>query len=949
MADSKSPGRGRKSDRRGGDTGSSKSHPDVTAGEEATSRDAADSDIPAAGSMAAASREDISAEALTAASPPAEDAPGPSAAGSSAVAAVAAGIPLDATISFNGRRRTVTKSPTDFAVIGTPATLPPLDEEVAIQPLSARQMRVTTNEGDRDAVMDAVRDRAVAHHIYELADTGEEVVIDNRIILTLRYDDPQALQQIIEAFRLEYEQRMGEAHVLRVTEATGINPVKTANAISLRPEVAECAPQVLMPLIRFHGIGGVCDSTPAPAPSLFDSHRLYRQQWYLSAALMNHADVTPGAGIDAPGAWQMTMGSPDIVLAVIDDGFDLSHPAFHNKRIHPKARDFAVVGGDDIPASEGNDYHGTCVASVATASVEGGAMIGVAPGCTLLPIRIGFGPLAAPVDMLEVFRYASRFADVVNCSFGVPPFSEDPFPHAFRQAITELTRTGGRRGKGLVIVFAAGNDDAPTALSASQNVNGVKFTRRTASGDTIAQVPPGLDVFSGYPMTAGVIVAGAMSSRSRKTGYSNWGPHITVTAPSNNTHYIMRFIPADNPQRTQFVANYRGLGQVAATNRPGFGRAFEALLDDAATPDLRENYYTRTFGGTSGAAPIISGVAALMLSANPALTAEQVKQILMETADQDLDATLDLQNDPNVQGLSGQFVNGRSRFFGAGKVNARRAVERAQALFTPAPVSALPRGYVGAAPDSGTWPDFEGVGLSEDDTALINDTAPTDDPCGGMEGAEILHAEALSTGSALYAAPAYAAPADNLHSPVSMSRLGLAAQPPWHNITARHLRPRRRTIQGIMLHDTAGSGTHNDTRYLVNPGDGRVVSADFTVERDGSIWKLNPQLVQFCCLHAGRATRWRGLVNHQVNQATVGIEIVQKANLSLTPIYPMAQVRSVALLCAWLVQRFGLETADVTSHRAVITDGSRSDPRQFPFSGPNGFWALFWQALQGGV
>jgi hypothetical protein len=29
----------------------------------------------------------------------------------------------------------------------------------------------------------------------------------------------------------------------------------------------------------------------------------------------------------------------------------------------------------------------------------------------------------------------------------------------------------------------------------------------------------------------------------------------------------------------------------------------------------------------------------------------------------------------------------------------------------------------------------------------------------------------------------------------------------------------------------------------------------------------------------------------------------------------------------------------------VITDGSRSDPRQFPFDGPNGFWFFYWQAL----
>jgi N-acetyl-anhydromuramyl-L-alanine amidase AmpD len=515
-------------------------------------------------------------------------------------------------------------------------------------------------------------------------------------------------------------------------------------------------------------------------------------------------------------------------------------------------------------------------------------MLGVAPGCTFLPIRIGFGPTAAQVDLLEVFRYVSRHADVVNCSFGTGPSSFDRFDPGFRQAITELTRTGGRRGKGLVMVFSAGNDDAPTFLPGAQNRNGVRFVRSTAFGSQLAEVPAGRSVFSGYPMTRGVIVVGAMTSLRRKSGYSSWGPHLTVTAPSNNMHYIMSFIPqgVNDAIRNQFVANYRGLGQVAAVNRPGRGQPFSPLLDDLATPDFRESFYTGRFGGTSGAAPVVAGVAALMLSVNPELTAQEVQQILMATADQDLDATLDLANDPNTQGLSGAFVNRRSLFFGAGKVNARRAVERARALLGS---MVLP----------------EPVRIEEP----IEDGAEPGLPLDDFTG------------------------------------LRAAAQPAWNALPARHLRPRGRSIIGIVLHDTAGNGGHGDTLYLANPQDGRVVSVDFTVERNGSIWKLNPQLTQFCCLHAGRRTAWRGLRNHAVNQGTVGIEITQHRNLSLRPLYPLAQVKSVAQLCAWLVTRFGLQASDITSHRAIITDGSRSDPRQFPFEGAAGFWFFYWQAL----
>jgi len=170
-------------------------------------------------------------------------------------------------------------------------------------------------------------------------------------------------------------------------------------------------------------------------------------------------------------------------------------------------------------------------------------------------------------------------------------------------------------------------------------------------------------------------------------------------------------------------------------------------------------------------------------------------------------------------------------------------------------------------------------------------------------------------------------------------------QPVWTELQAKYIRDGRPSVVGIVLHDTAGSGTHSDTLYLANPGDGRKVSVDFTVERNGSVWKLNPDLMKLHCLHAGRATRFKGLVNGAVTRATIGIEICQSADLSLSPVYTDAQVSSTALLCAWLVKRFKLTTSDITTHRQIITDGSRSDPRRFPFEGGAGFWQYYWTSM----
>ncbi|MEL6899135.1 MAG: S8 family serine peptidase, partial [Planctomycetota bacterium] len=355
--------------------------------------------------------------------------------------------------------------------------------------------------------------------------------------------------------------------------------------------------------------------------------------------------------------------------AIIHDGVDMQHPAFAGKAFHREARDFATNDRNPVPGSD--DFHGTPVAAIA-AGVQGEAMTGVAPGCTILPIRIGFGPFNQ-VQTLNEFRHASRHADILNCSFGFPPLQFSIFDRGFVEEIERMTRDGGRRGKGLVIVFSAGNDDAPTRLSAAENINGVRFLRMIGGVPTVSKIPAGREVFSAYPSIPGTVVVSSISSMLRKSGYSNWGAEVTVGAPSSNGHEL-RGLDRD------FRANYRGLGQVAAVNRPGHGTASRPLRDDRSTPSIREDFYTDGFGGTSGAAPVVSGVVGLMLSVNPTLKASTIRTVLMATADRDLDTTTDLPSDPNLQGLSGDFVGGRSLFFGSGKVNAFRAVSRAISL-----------------------------------------------------------------------------------------------------------------------------------------------------------------------------------------------------------------------------------------------------------------------------
>lgn len=147
--------------------------------------------------------------------------------------------------------------------------------------------------------------------------------------------------------------------------------------------------------------------------------------------------------------------------------------------------------------------------------------------------------------------------------------------------------------------------------------------------------------------------------------------------------------------------------------------------------------------------------------------------------------------------------------------------------------------------------------------------------------------------------------------------------------------------QFIVLHDTAGNGGLGDVKYLANPSDGRVVGVDFVVPKEGVVYQLNPDLRNRCTPHAGRNTHFRGFSNAKVNLACIGIEIGQKADMrQLNPKYPAIQVQAVADLCRDLCDEFGFTKTDITTHAKIITDGSRSDPREFP-------WDSFWQYFSG--
>jgi len=331
------------------------------------------------------------------------------------------------------------------------------------------------------------------------------------------------------------------------------------------------------------------------------------------------------------------------VVALIDDGFDLTHPDFQGqgKVVFPK--DYVDGDTNPFPETSHGDYHGTPCAGGAIAESNGRSVVGVA--CAFMPDRF---PLSADDDtLITIFEEVGRNADVVSCSWGPPP-AYAPIPTAFADTLTRLAQTGGPRGKGCVICFAAGNYNAP--LKDLSNPGGVVW--RGEQGLRTTQGP----ILNGLATHPGVIAAAASTSLNRHAAYSNWGAEVAVCAPSNNFH------PLDP---NQFVPG-RGIW---TTDNEAYGQSFTA-----------HSRYIGRFGGTSSATPLVAGIAALVLSANSSLTAAQVKDILQTTADKIVDNNSDIVTGANRGSYNAQ---GHSDWFGYGKVNASAAVREANRQLNP--------------------------------------------------------------------------------------------------------------------------------------------------------------------------------------------------------------------------------------------------------------------------
>ncbi|NHN41408.1 S8 family serine peptidase [Halorubellus sp. JP-L1] len=200
--------------------------------------------------------------------------------------------------------------------------------------------------------------------------------------------------------------------------------------------------------------------------------------------------------VRAPTAYDTTSGSSDVTISVVDQGVYYDHPDLQSRFGSVKGKDFVDSDSDPAPDSMADEYHGTHVAGIASATTDNTTGIAGISDSTLLSGRAlseeGSGSTA---DIAEAVRWsADQGADVINLSLGGGGYT-DTMKNAVSYAVSN----------GALPICAAGNDGSssvsyPAAYSECVAVSAVDSNEQLASfsqyGDKCDVAAPGVDVLS---------------------------------------------------------------------------------------------------------------------------------------------------------------------------------------------------------------------------------------------------------------------------------------------------------------------------------------------------------------------------------------------------------------------------------------------------------------------
>jgi len=326
----------------------------------------------------------------------------------------------------------------------------------------------------------------------------------------------------------------------------------------------------------------------------------------IDATFKANYSIDNNAHVNIAAAWGKTKGN-SVKVAVIDEDFEVNHPDIRDKIISTYN---AMNGSSNVSNTNYvlEDYsHGTGVSGIIASN-----SLGSAPDVKLILINIDLlsaesGDTSSLTDahVIAAFDHAqAQGAKVINCSWGGGGISA-----AMRNKIDQL------KAANINVIFASGNDGKNLDLDGTNNDE--------AELDSVLGV-------------------GATAADNDLAYYSNYGSKIDVVAPG---------------------------GGRDLSNTPRIGVPSLDLIENEGVNNggsLLNNNYAFT-QGTSFAAPLTSGVVALMLAVNPALTPDRIRTILTTTATQ-------IGTGSGADYSVGNFDQKRA----FGKINASAAVQQAE-------------------------------------------------------------------------------------------------------------------------------------------------------------------------------------------------------------------------------------------------------------------------------
>jgi len=239
------------------------------------------------------------------------------------------------------------------------------------------------------------------------------------------------------------------------------------------------------------------DSADAHIPGNPDFDKL----WGLhnTGQTVNGVTGISGVDINCTDAWAVTKGHPDVIITIIDDGADMDHDDLKTNLL-PRGSENWNFADDNSPVPEDCNGHGTHVAGTAVAAENTTGVIGVAPECRLMPLRVDLST-GMNQNRADAINYVTAHASanpnrryVINCSWGMNG------DHAgVRTAIQNAVSSN------VIVVSTAGNKNRST--------------------DNIPHYP------SCYPE---VIAVAALRSDNVKEKDSNYGTTVDVAAPGDH-------------------------------------------------------------------------------------------------------------------------------------------------------------------------------------------------------------------------------------------------------------------------------------------------------------------------------------------------------------------------------------------------------------------------------